>query len=206
MAQVTAELVDAIRMSAMLYRLPHRMLSALSGLSERTVKRILARSDDARGVYKRPWPEITDRPSLALTAELREAIAAAVASGRNQQDVANEFGVNRHTVRRIVTGELGTPNRAEDKPRTTGSIIGPDGMHYRDIRSAEVASGMERMELAKALMRRGSGWSYTLAGDDAQPPMLGRAVRLRINLADHRSDEDALLSAIEKAGPRSNRP
>lgn len=108
------------------------------------------------------------------------AIRERAAAGESTRSLARSFGCSQPTVTRIVRRQrhehlpatpaeldllaergLTVMQEAERAVQTTGRIIGPDGRVHPSVRAAEVASGLDRMALARELSR-GTQWRYEL--------------------------------------------
>lgn len=108
------------------------------------------------------------------------AIRERAAGGESTRSLARAFGCSQTAIVRIVQRQkhtlvpatareldllaergLAVMQEADAAVQTTGRIVGPDGQVYASVRAAEVASGLDRMALARELAR-GTHWRYEL--------------------------------------------
>ena len=106
------------------------------------------------------------------------AIRERAAGGESTRGLAQAFGCSQAAVVRIIRRQahahvpatareldllaergLSVVQEAESTTQTTGRIIGPDGHAHANVRAAEIASGLDRMALARELAR-GTHWRY----------------------------------------------
>lgn len=126
----------------------------------------------------------TAKATAAMVVEIRRAWAQSTST---QQELAAKYGLRQSTISAIVTRftwrhvavTVEEEQRAEVKRVEEGEVpeqeapvdtgtgriqqLGPDGAvlaTFADIRRAEVCTGVDRLDIARALNERGPGWRY----------------------------------------------
>lgn len=136
----------------------------------------LARVIDDIRHGRRPGPPAARRLDDRRVRQAREMVArglstraVAAAVGCSQPVVSEVVNRRAHAHVRTSPAELQAlaerglvelPEYRGDRHQGTGRIIAPDGSVWPDVHHAELATGTDRMAIAKALVTPGSGWQY----------------------------------------------